>query len=385
MEEKDGLVLGIELCENTSQVCFYNDKLNTPTAAASEDGKILIPNPIPLSECFSQDESADVLADMLAVLIECGRRSAGRTRIAGICICIEQFVTKNLEKIAAAMSRILYEKEDYEIICRAEAFAYYAYSQKKELYLTGTMLLDLGENGLCVCRLSSERKNGVDYIYETRREFNSPELIETGRGEKNLDDVSDELCNIILEMTSGIHVSSIYLTGRGFDTDKLPDNLVKAVCSRRKAFSGQNLYVKGACFCARESLNGTVFDNLILYCSERIRYGLEIDISERGHLKRFRIARAGMNWFEAERYMDFILEEERQLVFYLTDGEKVVAEKIIDISDIPFREKKLTRINVHVKYMAADRCVITVTDMGFGEFIKPSGNVFELEINDDFM
>ena len=28
MDEKDGLILGIDLQEETAQVCFYNDKLN---------------------------------------------------------------------------------------------------------------------------------------------------------------------------------------------------------------------------------------------------------------------------------------------------------------------------------------------------------------------
>ena len=385
MEEKDGLVIGIDLCEDTAQVSFYDDKLHTPATASREDGKVLIPNPIPLSKCFLQEESVETLANILAVLIEYGKKEAGREKIAGICICVEQFVVENLEKITAAMERILYKKEDYEIIGRAEAFAYYAYSQKKELYSTGTMLLDSGENGLLVCRFSNERKNGVDYIHETRKEFNSEEFIEVGKGTKDLEAVKDELCNIITQMTSEIHVSSIYLTGRGFDCEKLPDSLKRVICNRRKAFAGQNLYVKGACFYARERKCLSVFKNIILDCRERIRYGLEVDISERGQLRRLRITRAGTNWFEAERNMDFILEDERQLTFYLTDRERIIKENVIDISDIPFRQKKLTRIGVHVKYMAANRCVITVKDKGFGTFVKPSGKVFELEINNDFM
>lgn len=384
MEEKDGLILGIDLQEEMSQVCFYNEQLNTPMAAAGDNGAAEIPNPVRLSEYFIQDEQGmriGELAEMLNIIIECGRRSAGRMKLAGICICVENFITEQLEGIASAMEKLQIEREDYEIISRSEAFAYYAYSQKKELYSVGTMLLDLNEYGLKTHRLTSARKNGVDFIHEKRKDFTTDSLKAVGRGEAGMDSACDELCQIITELTRDIHYSSVYLTGKGFECDKLPDKLTKAICSRRKAFAGQNLYVKGACFCAKEKLKPLVFDNLILDCGQRIRYGLETDINERGQLRRLRMVRPGTNWFEAEKFFDFILEDERQITFYLTDLSGVVGTECIDISGIPFRQGKTTRIGVHVKYMAADRCMITVKDKGFGQFIKSSGKIFDLEIS----
>ena len=52
----------------------------------------------------------------------------------------------------------------------------------------------------------------------------------------------------------------------------------------------------------------------------------------------------------------------------------------MDISEIPFREGRTTRISIHVEFMDADRCNITIKDLGFGEFVKSSGKVIHREL-----
>lgn len=384
MDEKDGLILGIDLQEETAQVCFYNDKLNIPQAAPGENGSVVIPNHKRLSQCMTEyDEEShfEDLLSMIAILIEYGKKSVGRMRISQICICLDPFIADLLEMVDRVMDRLQYSKEQYEIISRPEAFAYYAYSQKKELYSAGTVLLDLNQNGLTAYRMSSFRKNGMDFIHEDREDFQSDSLRSAGKKEAGIEEVCEELCTDIEELMKGKTASTMYLTGKGFDYDKLPEKLTKTICNRRKAFLGQNLYVKGACYCARERQFPKVFDNLILDCENRIQYGIETDIVERGQKRRLRIVRPGMNWFESERKLDFILEDERMLTFILTDANGVVREEKLDISDIPFRSGKTTRICVHVQYTATDRCMITVKDKGFGQFVKSSGKVFYLEIN----
>ncbi len=42
-------------------------------------------------------------------------------------------------------------------------------------------------------------------------------------------------------------VSSVYLTGEGFENNWYPNSL-KVLCNGRRAFIGNNLYSKGACY-----------------------------------------------------------------------------------------------------------------------------------------
>ena len=49
------------------------------------------------------------------------------------------------------------------------------------------------------------------------------------------------------------HVSSVYLTGEGFENNWYP-NSQKVLCNGRRAFIGNNLYSKGACYCGLRSV-----------------------------------------------------------------------------------------------------------------------------------
>lgn len=48
-------------------------------------------------------------------------------------------------------------------------------------------------------------------------------------------------------------VSSVFLTGEGFENDWYPKSL-RVLCNGRRAFIGNNLYSKGACYTAYRKL-----------------------------------------------------------------------------------------------------------------------------------
>lgn len=65
---------------------------------------------------------------------------------------------------------------------------------------------------------------------------------------KELGLAENELCTFAEEYFSKRHVSAAYLTGEGFDVEKLPERFAKLMVTRRKAFVGQNL-LQGCMLC----------------------------------------------------------------------------------------------------------------------------------------
>lgn len=61
---------------------------------------------------------------------------------------------------------------------------------------------------------------------------------------KELGQAENELCTFAEEYFSKRHVSAAYLTGEGFDVEKLPERFAKLMVTRRKAFVGQNLFAR---------------------------------------------------------------------------------------------------------------------------------------------
>ena len=86
---------------------------------------------------------------------------------------------------------------------------------------------------------------------------------------------------------------------------------------------------------------------------------------------------AGVNWYEAEKEFDIILEGGNELRFVitpLTGGN--VTHRSIALDGLPERPAKTTRLNIHVEMTAVDQAAITVEDMGFGEFFPSSGKAW---------
>lgn len=121
---------------------------------------------------------------------------------------------------------------------------------------------------------------------------------------------------------------------------ELPPKFAKLMVTRRKAFVGQNLFSKGVCYAAMELLKPELFKNMELLLDNRVKYGIEMDISQYGQAKRFRIVREGTNWYMIDRTMEFVLDDIRTITLRITTPDKRYYDEDIDISEIPFREER---------------------------------------------
>ncbi|MDO5382810.1 MAG: DUF5716 family protein [Eubacteriales bacterium] len=379
-----GLVIGIELNENTTQVCAYDFNKDIPKTIELIPNKPVYDNQRSLSELLGKDgeHEADVdgVVSLISLCISESFRQMECNVIDAVCIVTKVNDYDGLSIIKSAIRKIPVKSNRWQIIGKTESFAYYAYSQRKELYAAGVVLMDYDKDGIDIHRLTAKKKDGEDYIIEEQESFSSDKLMNVLNGEANLEDISSELCSFT-EGYFGKHMASaVYLTGKGFNTDKLPENFTKIIVNRKKAFMGQNLFVRGACFAALEQVRPRLFDRCVLLVSGRIKVGIETDISERGQLMRFRILKPGFNWFMAERTVDFLLDDVRFITLKIVTPDGKFSDEVIDISEIPYREGKTTRISMNVKFVGEDRCLITIKDKGFGDFFKSSGKVIYKEL-----
>ena len=123
-----------------------------------------------------------------------------------------------------------------------------------------------------------------------------------------------------------------------------------------------------------------VFKNVIMLLDNHVKCGIEIDISSYEKPMRFRLVRPGSNWYTAGRTVECILEDMRSITFKIITPENKYYDEVVDISEIPFREGKTTRVSVSVSFADSDKCNITIKDLGFGEFVKSSGKVISKEL-----
>lgn len=239
--------------------------------------------------------------------------------------------------------------------------------------------MDYTQEGLKCDHLAIRKSDNTNYLLQEHTGYTSDVLKEV-YGSKNIDGAENELCTFAEDYFARRRVSAAYLTGEGFDIEKLPERFAKLMVTRRKAFVGQNLFARGACFAAMDMLRPEIFRNVVVLLDNHVKCGIELDISSYGKPMRFRMVRPGVNWTLAGRTIECILEDIRSITFKVITTDNTSYDEVVDISEIPFREGRTTRISIHVEFMDADRCNITIKDLGFGEFVKSSGKVIHREL-----
>lgn len=343
-----GLIIGIEYDKSVIQACVYDMRAGIPVACDEVSG---------LS-----------IADAI-------RRILGRYNVDEIgSLCVKSGLSdiEELNDISNQINSLGINENQYMITGPIQSFAYYAYSQQKELYKSGVVLMDYDGQIINIYRLSYNTADCVQYIVSAHEQYTIDS--QSGMSDK-------KLVEYVSDYFSRNTASSVYLTGKGFDVKKLPDGLSKVLVNGRKAYIGQNLYVRGACYAAYENIYHDIFDNVTLLVDGCIKVNIETDINERGKAMRFRIIKMGTEWYMARRSVDFIIEDMTTLALKLITADGKCTDKIIDISSIPYREGKTTRIRMDIYAVSQDKCILTIKDLGFGEMFRTSGRVITEEID----
>lgn len=389
MQSGKGLLAGIDISNKYCMASYFDYDEKKVKSVIFADNRPVADNPYEfkkLPDLFKEGSvrESDNAVGHVSKIIEYIKKISGISYIEKICFTLKDFYMDNLCAISMIMKRLGIDDDKWSVISHDESFALYAYSQKKELYSASVLLLDYGENGIDAILLNKTKAASLnkDIVMENTYDISNESVSAAFTGAIFLDEASDCIIEWLSDIFSKYSVSSLYLTGEGFNCESYPDRLTKFLCMRRKVFAGQNLFVKGAVYYCLKDSDKEPLNNLLLACKNRVTTGIEVQITDRGIVKRLRIIKPGVNWYMAYRKMDFILDDINKITLIMkpcNDSAEYTEE--IDISEIPYRKGKMTRISMEIAFVSDSRCVVTVTDKGFGQFVKSSGTVIVKEID----
>lgn len=389
MQSGKGLLAGIDISNKYCMASYFDYDEKKVKSVIFADNRPVADNPYEfkkLPDLFKEGSvrESDTAVGHVSKIIEYIKKISGLLYIEKICFTLKDFYMDNLCVISMIMKRLGIDDDKWSVISHDESFALYVYSQKKELYSASVLLLDYGENGIDAILLNKTKAASLnnDIVMENTYQLSNERVSAAFTGAISLDEASDCIIEWLSDIFSKYSVSSLYLTGEGFNRESYPDRLTKFLCMRRKVFAGQNLFVKGAVYYCLKDSDKEYLNNLLLACKNRVTTGIEVQITDRGIVKRLRIIKPGVNWYMAYRKMDFILDDINKITLIMkpcNDSAEYTEE--IDISEIPYRKGRMTRISMEIAFVSDSRCVVTVTDKGFGQFVKSSGAVIVKEID----
>lgn len=383
------IYIGIDLGQRFSQICYVSEADSASLKAIqnieTEKGSYLFSNPTPLDTVIHNGKclNPQSLISLFRVLFGALKDKTGLNAPAGIGVCLHDFSDEAADAIEKAIEECGIPSSRTSVFCREEAFAGYVYGMPPALRDPGSMVFDYDETGIRSYFLKEYK--GEKNVYSTVKPFEGkPEIFGPGAlGRQSLPDMEEPLSEFFNDSLKGQNCAAVYLTGCFFDTDQFPEVLLKKLCTGRRVFAGQNLYVKGVCLLAADGKKNHLFGRVIPAMKNRITADVSVLILKNGRAKEMPLVRQGESRRKADRTCFFMEEGAGNVTILVRDREKETKALELSLVGFPARDDRSVRIKLNIHFPGTDQVEFQVSDDGFGAFYPSTGRAFSASVQLD--
>lgn len=416
---EEGLIIGYDLCQDYCRVSYYKEGQQEPEdlifsqeqnpyliqnavcKMKGEDrfligqeayGNVLLGNGMVVDKILrlvkrdgfasfegKRYEAEELLLVFLQETLQVLFRLTKTEQIRQIVFSVQELDPKIMDAVIHCMKQLKIDRRKVHIISHTESYLYFVLSQKRELWTNLAVLYDLSGEGLNYYELEIMRGFQPNAAC-ARRTFLEEgffnDVPDDPSGRKMADTI---MTSCVERMLDKKIVSSAYLSGKGMDScQKWGENFLRVLCNRRRVFFIENLFAKGAVYAACEYERGKSAYPFRIMCEGRITVDITMDVTSGINQKVLTLAKAGDNWYETTAEYDIIPDREKELRFRVKKiNERSSVWFTIPLAPFGDRENKLMRLSIQLKFSSENEFTVTVRDKGFGEFVRPSGQVIE--------
>ncbi|MDF2589230.1 MAG: hypothetical protein K0S41_3071 [Anaerocolumna sp.] len=418
--EQRSLIVGFDLCDDYSQItCFSNKTMEPESICLNLDKtKYLIPTVLGVKkhskdwifgEDVIQNENTDTVEIIKGLLDKVEKNE--ETTVLGVkfgpitllekylrkCLHLLKLyypsnnilkivitlkeVTKNLETgVYNALDNLGIGKDRAYVTSHMQSYQYYALSQSKDLWMNDIGLFDFDHIGLTYHQISINRKSHPYFVQMIEKDFSdvlNNKMLSDNTKTEQLSYTFDNIAKNVLHKQI---VSTLYITGKGFEHN-FADKVLRDLCVGRRVFKGQNLYAKGACYLAKERCGEHKLDDFLIASGEMITTTISLAGYFDAKGVEVILAKAATPWHEIDEKLDLLLDETEQVDISIKNVVSMSQTTYnILLDGLPNRPNKMTRVQVRLKFLNKSTAIITVKDLGFGEFYPSSNRIWEKEI-----
>lgn len=408
---ENGHIIGFDINEYEAQLCHYDEESREPVSimvkaggsraafpvrlaylAAEDKWKYGIEadyfikhkNAVPVNaffrKCLSGEEfrterrifsAAEILAEFITLALTSAGISDPAGEIASMYITVPRITRELAHTVEEAYRIIGFASRQARLQEHSESFFCHTYYQDPDVYRRGAALYYFPDahnvNFQAIATDTSTRPATVSQKENIFRELPAE------------DDEKDEAFSAFVDETlENKEYSGIFLVGSGFSRSWAKNSLVRLCKGRRKVFYGSNLFAKGACYAAMERCMGRQLKDYLFLSSGLVTENIGMDMLIDGVADYKPLITAGIHWYEAEKEIEFLLNDEKELILRASSMRGGSRKKIrMTLPGLPERPPKTTKIRLSVRYEDAGKCVIRAEDLGFGEFYPATHRVWE--------
>ena len=278
-------------------------------------------------------------------------------------------------------------KENIYVQDYKESFCHYMFNQPKELWQYEAALFYCDEDVIRAYMLR-ELKNSSQ---KSRESFVTVDKVADARMEEleavypvlhveKAKAADEHFKRFIQSVFNKKMISSVFLTGDGFENNWYPNSL-KVLCNGRRAFLGNNLYSKGACYSSMRYAD-PYDDGPIYLDGTKMTEQICLRMRIAGQEGWYPIVAWGTHWYEADGQWEVILEDTSDIEIHIEslDGEDLKVETV-SLEGLPERTDYSLRLQIEVMFLDERTCRLRFKDVGFGEFYPASDFFVEKELH----
>lgn len=420
MTDTSKLLIGFDLCDDFSQIGYYDEKQFEPDTikyseqsnddriptilAVLEEKKewlvgeeavmaIKLKKAVPVDDLLEhvknnekyvifekEFEPAYVLSKFFSKTLVLTRKLFPNDNIHQLVVTVKETNEKLVNGIFEALEMLGIGKDRASVISHAQSYTYYALSQKKELWMNDVAMFDFGEDGLMYYQIKIDRQKRPITVSINKTDYSeklSMDLLNI-MYEEQLAYIFD---NIAREALYKQIISTIYVTGMGFSKG-WADESVKKLCVGRRGFIGQNLFSGGACYAAKNMTGEDRFKDFMFLSEDMIIGTVSVKSNVDGNPTDIIFAKMATPWYEAESVYEFILDEVEEIELTVKNEIKNTKTNFfIVLEGIPKRPERTTRIRMKIKFLSPKTFVVSIKDLGFGKLFPATDRVWEKVYN----
>lgn len=415
------LILGYDLCNDYVQISCYNQKTQDMDTICYIGEKMLERIPTVLCRLHGQpaawvcgydawkavNEHKGVLVENFVEALEPKKQmvvnddyysSAELTRIfimeslklitkyyphwqvGQLSISVENFGKNTVDALKPLAEMLDIDAKALNIINHVSAYEHYALNQEKELWQYDVGLFDYTKRGMTYYHLAISRKRmpvtAMATSVSLNDYFDGSEIGVTAPPE-----LDRRFLEVVRQVTANKIISTVYLTGEGFDGGWAKISL-KNLCHHRKGFIGSNIFSRGACFFSMNKSGILPPNEFVALNEDVLSKSIYIHGSRQREMENQALISAGQAWYEAkaQTYVipDGIDHITLHIMDYMSKKERTCQVPLTAlISETEQRPEKTYCLKIQMKFDDFSHCHVTVTDEGFGEFYAPSAVTVE--------
>ena len=394
------LLLGYDLCDTRTQLAVYNRERMEPELIGQTDENpdaiydtaISLEGKEPIRDFLGKirrgedivvegkvSNPVNVLAYYFRKTLSATRRQFPSETIKQLVVTVPDQSAEYVKLIYDALEKLNIGRDRAAVISHKQSFLYYTLYQKKELWVNDVGLFDYEGKKLRYYQMKLDRRKNPVLAGAVERDLSDAISVAEESGQRK--DMVFE--NIVQGVIHKQILSTLYMTGNGFDGD-WSDDVLKRLCVGRRLFRGGNLYVSGACYAARELGESAKLENYMLLDEDMIHCHIILPVYKDAKEQEYLLARAGMPWYQVDKTVDVIPDNENEISFQIknifTNEEKSF---MIDLNPVAGKTDRRCRLSVRIRFADVKTCVLTIKDRGFGEIFPTSNRIWEKTLTID--